>query len=436
MRDKKYLLRTPHDPFTITPYSELHANIGNNVGNLVYVAGVTRALMISDNTVFVKNRGDYTYTEGEIDEINQTYDAFIISLADALRSSYRGTLGRMTELIKKLKIPCVVIGCGLRANYEPRKDLKYPFDSEAKEFFAAVLDKSARIGLRGQITADYLKHLGFKEEKDYTVIGCPSLYMYGGQLPYDDTVSTFLSDRNAACSFNISPKITQKTYDLIADVADQYKNSVYIPQNSKDEILMYYGKPFEESKRIGSWPSYPEHPFYRDHKVLFFNNPLSWIEFQKSCTLSMGTRVHGNITGVLAGTPTLFLPQSARPRELCEYHGFANITPQELEKTDSLPDRIASLDFEKPKRMQAKNFEHYLEFLRINGLSNIFDEQIEGETPYDKRTADFAKEEPLEAVKADDTELIEARRREFEKKNSPKNTPLIERLRRKVRKYK
>jgi ribulose-phosphate 3-epimerase len=53
MKDKKYLLRSPHDPFTITPYSDLHAHIGNNVGNLVYVAGVTRALMITDNTEFI-----------------------------------------------------------------------------------------------------------------------------------------------------------------------------------------------------------------------------------------------------------------------------------------------------------------------------------------------------------------------------------------------
>lgn len=149
MQDKKYILRTPHDPFDITPYKDLHAHIGKNVGNLVYVGGVTRALMVTDNTTFEQTKHRFIYTDEEIDRINQTCDGLIISLADAIRPNYIARMKNMTDLIRRLKIPCVVIGCGVRAKLEPEKDFGFPFDDDVRDFFSAVLDKSAIIGLRG-----------------------------------------------------------------------------------------------------------------------------------------------------------------------------------------------------------------------------------------------------------------------------------------------
>ncbi|WP_047596347.1 polysaccharide pyruvyl transferase family protein, partial [Salmonella enterica] len=81
-----------------------------------------------------------------------------------------------TQLIRKLKIPVIVTGVGLRANYEPQLDEGFSFDEDVTNFVKAVLEKSAQIGVRGQITADYLKKLGFNAELDFRVIGCPSLY--------------------------------------------------------------------------------------------------------------------------------------------------------------------------------------------------------------------------------------------------------------------
>lgn len=49
----------------------------------------------------------------------------------------------------------------------------FPFDEDVKEFIKAVLDRSAKVGIRGEITASYLKRLGFREEIDFTVMGCP-----------------------------------------------------------------------------------------------------------------------------------------------------------------------------------------------------------------------------------------------------------------------
>ena len=417
-KDRHYIIRTPHDPFEVLPYSELHDHIGNNVGNLMYVAGVTRAMMVTDGTTFTKTKNHFAYTDEEIDEINQTCDGFLISLADAIRPNYIDRMNQMTDAISKLKIPCVVIGCGLRAAYEPGSDMSYPFDDDVRRFFSAVLDHSAIVGLRGQITGDYLKHLGFHEEQDYTIIGCPSMYLNGREIPFRDTIGDFLSDRNAPCSFNISPSLTDKTLSLITDLASEYPNSVYMPQNSKDERLMYYGKPISKEKRsVENWPVTLDHPFYRDHDALFFNHPVSWINFQKSRYLSFGTRLHGNITAVLAGTPALFMPQVARTRELCEYHGFVNLSPQELEGIDDLRDVLPELDFSKPLKVQGSNFDHYLDFLRKNELDNIFEDPQTEEAPYDRKVRGYEDLEPLHPVSRETEEVQIQRKQEWRDKH-------------------
>lgn len=422
-QDKHYIIRTPHDPFEVLPYSELHDHIGNNVGNLMYVAGVTRAMMVTDGTTFDKTKFHFAYTDEEIDEINETCDGFLISLADAIRPNYIDRMNQMTETISKLKIPCVVIGVGLRAPYEPGSDMSYPFDDDVRRFFSAVLDHSASVGLRGQITGEYLKHLGFHEEQDFTIIGCPSMYMYGRELPFRDTIADFLADRQSPCAFNISPSLTDKTLSLISDLAAEYPNSVYMPQNSKDERLMYYGKPISKEKRkVDNWPVTLDHPFYRDHEALFFNHPVSWINFQRSNLLSFGTRLHGNITAVLAGTPALFMPQVARTRELCEFHGFANLSPQELEKEDDLKDVLPQMDFSKPVRMQEKNFDHYHDFLRKNGLSNIYDYPDITEAPYDRKVKGYEDLPPLHQVSRESAEVQVERKQEWIAAHPPKDT--------------
>ena len=419
--DKHYIMRTPHDPFAVLPYSELHDHIGNNVGNLMYVAGVTRAMMVTDGTTFTKTKNHFAYTDAEIDEINETCDGFLISLADAIRPNYIDRMNQMTDAIRRLRIPCVVIGCGLRAKYEPGSDMSYPFDDDVRRFFSAVLDHSAVVGLRGQITADYLKHLGFHEEQDYTVIGCPSMYMYGRELALRDTAGEFLEDREAPCSFNISPSLTDKTLELISNLAAEYPNAVYMPQNSKDERLMYYGREISKEKRsVENWPVTLDHPFYSEHDALFFNHPVSWINFQKSRYLSFGTRLHGNITAVLAGTPALFMPQVARTRELCEYHGFANLSPQELENVNDLRDVISEMDFSKPLRVQGRNFDHYLDFLKRNDLRNIFEDPEMTEAPYDRRVRGYENLEPLHPVNREAPEVLEQRRQEWQRLHPPK----------------
>lgn len=177
---KRYLIRAGFDPKkTIDPmYYTQNSFVGGNSGNLAFAYGVMNVLK-TDDTEF-----DVTYnvswTDKEAEEIDEKYDAVIFPMADGFRKDFVYILNGMTDLINRIKIPVIVIGVGLRSSYEPVFDNS--FDEDVKRFVKAVLNHSAMLGLRGEITGEYLKRLGFSEDVDYTPIGCPSLYMYGNSI--------------------------------------------------------------------------------------------------------------------------------------------------------------------------------------------------------------------------------------------------------------
>ena len=104
-------------PFeTFSPeYILTHNVIGTNVGNFLYLNGVLRSLMIDDNTVIQANYYNTNYYKPEY--VNENFDCFVIPLADAFRENFVNELNELTSFVKKLKIPCYVIGVGLKESY-------------------------------------------------------------------------------------------------------------------------------------------------------------------------------------------------------------------------------------------------------------------------------------------------------------------------------
>src|SRR5699024_10167756 len=183
---KKYLIRSGIAPTEIRSPESLILNpsIGGNIGNLIYAFSVYRNLM-SEDVDFVPAR--YRINENDVEMINCTYDVYVIPLADTFSDYFVSSMKAYTKLFNELTIPVVVIGVGLRAPFEPDLKKGFPYDKEVKDFVRAVLNHSSMIGVRGQITVDYLTSLGFKEGVDHMVIGCPSMYSFGDTLQIRDT---------------------------------------------------------------------------------------------------------------------------------------------------------------------------------------------------------------------------------------------------------
>ncbi len=403
-------------------------SIGGNVGNLVYAYSVFRTLMTEGTTI---TPDYYRINAADAEQINEKYDMYIIPLADAFREDFVPSLRKYTQLIKKLTIPVVVIGVGLRAPFEPKLNEGFPFDEDVKAFVSAVLERSNMIGVRGEITAKYLSRLGFREGIDHTVIGCPSMYAFGRELKIRDTTITPESMVTVNSS-RLSPK---HVLDFITRSMKEFPNHYFIPQWRKEMILTYAGAP-AIAKPADNYPVSMEDPAYQNDRVRFFLNVPTWLDFLKQADLSFGARLHGNIAAAIAGTPSLLLPKDARMRELAEYHQLTHIMANEITEQTKLSELIETLDFHKPEKRQAQNFDHFISFLNQNELDHIYKEKAIPDTvPFDEKLSNTKLLSPVTTVSGCSSTETAKRWEALMALENAKKEKTIKDLKNKVKKY-
>ncbi len=329
---------------------------------MLFAASVFRNLNCDDR---VLDSNYYSLDLSRVDEINKNYSAFICPLANAFRDNFR-EIDRLTQFIKKLKIPCIVTGVGGQFEYDPDFSAPFKFDEKSKEFCYAVLDKSDSIGVRGELTATYLKkRLGIPENK-IDVIGCPSLFYFGSTPPSRKPIQEF---SEAIVSFHSGASIEKKVWEDIVRVSKYARNRYFVPQANYDLRILYNGIPFK--KLNISYPTSLEHPLYRHNKVRFFTRADSWIEFyRKHIDYSIGIKIHGTIAAVLGGCQTLLIATDSRTRELAEFHKIPFIKHNShkniFDILDFMCDPMAMDQFYNNYRLKFDNFK---DFMKRNNIS-------------------------------------------------------------------
>lgn len=364
---KRIIVHGGFSPFANPTADEVlskKCSIGGNTGNMMFINSIYRNLMTHDFEL-IPDYYRLRLTEKQIDFMNSECSLFCIPLADAFRNDNILQLERMAALVERLKIPCVIIGVGLREKYTQKLGT-YSFDNAAKRLISAVLDKSSIIGCRGEFTGKYLHKLGFSEEKHYTVIGCPSMYMFGSSLHIRDP---------KVCE---NPTIAYNANTLAPDdIGYFFKRSVlrteksYFVQQKQSEIRqVFLGGDFPEN-------IYGDDLYLRmlsEERIKYFTNVIAWIDFLKKCDYSVSTRFHGAVAAIHAGTPGMVIPIDSRMKELCEYHKLPILRINEINEHTMIEDVIERLDFHLPEQVAEQNFKHFLEFLHKNSIHTIYDE--------------------------------------------------------------
>ena len=355
-----------YDPFTVLA----HNKIGNNIGNMLFPYSIARTVMTKDTELetFIPER----VKKEKFREYNQTADLCILPFANAFRVSFIDNLKKTTKFVKHMKKPCVVVGVGMQQSLQ-QNSFSPELDMAVSEFMNAVLEKSALVGVRGEITGAYLKRLGYQEEIHYTVIGCPSMFLYGDTLP--EMKVNGLQEASSVC---LNSKITlpQKFHDFMHQTSQEYKNYHYIPQVIEEIFRMYAGMPYPEHfvEEIPKYfPMKFSNPIYKKKKGLTFVNAHSWLEFLGEQDFSIGSRIHGNIAAILAGIPSFVIVSDKRILELVEYHQIPHMMLQDLGDHMHAGEIYEKTDFSKVAKGHKQRFDHYLDFLRKNGIETIYD---------------------------------------------------------------
>ena len=386
---KRYLMRASMSPLDNPTAAEAIGSdlIWGNTGNLLFFQSVYRALLTDSETIIDCIDVDREYDRSQAEEINEKYDAFIVPLANAFRKSFARGLSYLTSLIEKLSIPVIVIGVGYQGGLREDITASRSWDEGVRRFCKAVLKHSAGIGIRGEITASYLKHLGFRQEQDFTVIGCPSLFTYGKQLPQpkEPTIGPGLK-----VNFSCSVTLKNDYHKLFGRLRKEFADYYYIPQNTYELQSLYCGLELAESCPFirevpADYIGRQDGQAYLENRVRGFFTAASWLGFLQERDMNIGTRIHGSIAGVLAGLPVFVIPPDTRVMELVTYHELPHALLEEIALDKPFSELLEKIDFTQIRRNHPERFERYHGFLKASGLETIYDFGMEeaGKAPLD-----------------------------------------------------
>jgi len=364
-RPKRILLRSPKDPFEIVPPTTTFGRnlIGMNSGNLLFLQAVWKILG-ADGVDLAPDR--FKTDPRAADEINERYDAYVIPLANAFRLSYESTLVEMTKLIKRLRIPVVILGVGAQSN------LKYEFgnlkriEPAVRAFVSAVLDHGPGIGVRGELTQSYLHGLGFR---DVEVIGCPSMFMNGEDLRVEKPLAHLGTD--ARVSMSITPTV-KAMGSIVTSHVQRYPNLTYVAQDLETLGKLLWGESSRTRNLADPIPIHLSHQLFRENHVRFYVEPWPWIADMGKQDFAFGTRIHGNIAAILGGTPAFVFAHDSRTLELVRYFGIPHRRMWEVPPDIDAADLYDEADYGELNRGHAARFATFRAYLGLHGLTDAF----------------------------------------------------------------
>lgn len=359
----RILIRAGKSPFaSISAYETFDRNvIGNNNGNLLF-SSAAHKLLAADG-VTVKAHG-FNFSAAQAPKVSAEFDVFVLPLANAFRLGFEPQLKRITEFVKNLSIPTVMLSGGAQSGADGTFDNLKPMEGTVKEFCRAVLKTSSHITVRGERTADYIRGLGIN---DVLVVGCPSMTMNG---PAHQVRELQTKER-----YNLAYNI-ESSKDLLGELIESIEkqhDATYFPQDMSTFEQMLWGVEKFKLNRDSRLPLRMSHAQFKSNKAEFHIDPSTWIRRMKDFDLSFGPRIHGNVIPILAGTPSVVFAHDSRTLELAEYHEIPHFNPSEVEKVCELEEVINRIDYTKFNAGHSARFEKVQNFLNQNGVTTIYD---------------------------------------------------------------
>lgn len=404
----RIMIRSHKTPFTIVDAATTHANnlIGSNTGNLVFSQSVYRLLSTADAELSTSGliKTDPQWLDANVDHL-------VIPLANAFRSGYEPSLDALSDLIETVSIPVTVLGVGAQASIHGHYKDHESVRASTTRFVRAVLDRSPSIGVRGEFTAKFLADLGFSSEH-VKVIGCPSLFMYGPDHAVHRKVDALTNESPIA--FNVSPYVTEMG-PISHYVAEHYPHSVYLAQNIQSLELMLYGTyPMGTDKMVRrGLPVTLDHPMMRYDRARFFLDPKAWFADLAQYDFSFGTRIHGNIAALLAGTPAVLLAHDSRTLELARYHEIPFREIHDLSDPVDPAALYAEADWEPMNVGHPVRWDRFADFLAAHDLNQVYGPGGDHGRAFDETLADTPLPGPVSSlVGASVEELYGTRRQE------------------------
>ncbi|NMJ43405.1 polysaccharide pyruvyl transferase family protein [Roseomonas sp. JC162] len=281
----------------------------------------------------------------------------------------------------KLPIFCFGLGSQLRPGETPA------LKPGTERFLRLMADRSGSIGVRGAFTAEVLWDMGIRNT---SITGCPS--MLGMRTDILARLAVAVPSRDKV-ALNFSNNVRRHAlYPDAMRISENAlfqrllsENAYYIIQNERPELDMIaammagdgrrYASAMQEIATLfGVSASRSDLRNFLERRMRVFFSVEDWVGCMETMSAAIGSRFHGNVAALLAGTPALFLVHDMRTRELCELMRLPHVLLDREVPVEEILERAGELDYAPFIAQFARLTMEWRLFLDRNGLGLQFHE--------------------------------------------------------------
>ena len=317
--------------------TQLFTECGLNTGNLAFWYAMNQHI-----------EGDKTYLGWGTDPnyIKNNFDVIVFPAANQLNPDW--DMGILADLFEKAELPLIICGLGVQA-----KDMsqRISFKPGSKRFMSVVSERAAKVGVRGDFTADVMKANGVNNVE---VIGCPSNFISSAPNLGKIQEKKFeeLDDvQNLILNLDITP--SHQTLIRNAFKWGQGRNAVYVNQAPEALVRLGNGELIDIAQGTLRYinnivcPHLPETEFKQFVKQNFtvFFSATEWMNQLRRSDLAIGTRMHGNMLAWQAKTPCVLFPHDSRTSELAMLMKLPYVMSNDVKSAKSIEQVLDKLEF-------------------------------------------------------------------------------------------
>lgn len=324
---------------------ELLKVVGLNTGNLMFQYAVAK--MIADPKIFIGLTGlPYNEAGGCKDGSYLVFPA-----ANHLRTGadWSGLCG----FFENSKIPLIVLGLGAQADNASDPEVTaeaLKADASAMRLVKVLRDKAAWISVRGTFTAEVCQLLDLE---NIDVLGCPSLMLN----PHPDAGKRIAAKLEAAKAKD-NPRLAVTAagpWDIKGTPKEDLERrlfsvmrkhqGMYVQQSGGEAALAFAMHKFDKlpvsalmsfRQVLDPHISLDDLVAFARSKTRIFFDAEKWIAGMEGVDLCFGTRLHGNMAAIAAGTPGCVISHDSRTHELAEQMVLPQLGKQHIQQDSDL----------------------------------------------------------------------------------------------------
>jgi len=251
----------------------------------------------------------------------------------------------------KLPIFCFGLGSQLRPGEAP---VLKPGTERLLHLMAA---RGGSIGIRGAFTAEVLWRMGIRNT---SIVGCPSLL--GLRAAALDRLATATPALDKV-GLNLSNNVRRHALHPEAMRASENglfqrllgENTFYVLQNERPEMDLLAATAAGDAPKATAAQQQIADIFdisasradlrsFLERRLRIFFSIEDWVGCMATMSIAIGSRFHGNVAALLAGTPSLCLVHDMRTRELCELMRLPHVNLERPLPAEEILERALDVD--------------------------------------------------------------------------------------------